>query len=101
MILKFHIHNYLDKSKKWYLWHSLAASFTYRTLKSGLDLQCSYNIILDIPCLQLRHPIRSCVVWWWYVCSSDGINGFVSKTIKYLYMTLNSIFDGESRISPI
>ena len=41
MILKFHIQNYLDKSKKWYTWHSLAANFTYRTLKSGLDLQCS------------------------------------------------------------
>ena len=40
MILKFHIQYYLHKSKKWYLWHSLAASFTYRTLKSGLDLQC-------------------------------------------------------------
>ena len=41
MILKFHIQNYLDKSKKWYTWHSLAANCTYGTLKSGSDLQCT------------------------------------------------------------
>ena len=26
MILKFHIQNYLDKSKKWHTWHSPAAN---------------------------------------------------------------------------
>ena len=40
MILKFHIQNYLDKSKKCHTWHSPAANFTYGTLKSGSDLQC-------------------------------------------------------------
>ena len=45
MILKFHIQHYLNKSKKWHTWHSLAANFTYGTLKSGLDLQC-YMIAL-------------------------------------------------------
>ena len=45
MILKFHIQHYLHKSKKCHTWHSLAASFTYGTLKSGLDLQCVYNTL--------------------------------------------------------
>ena len=40
MILKFHIQHYLNNSKKWHKQHSLAANFTYGTLKSGLDLQC-------------------------------------------------------------
>ena len=44
MILIFHIQHYLHNSKKWHKWHSLAANFTYGTLKSGLDLQCGVKV---------------------------------------------------------
>ena len=40
-ILKFHIRHYLNNSKKCHTWHSPGASFTYGTLKCGLDLQCN------------------------------------------------------------
>ena len=50
MILKFHIQNYLDKSKKCHTWHSLAANCTYGTLKSGSDLQCMMLMTQRVVC---------------------------------------------------
>ena len=53
MILKFHIQHYLNNSKKWHKQHSLAANFTYGTLKSGLDLQCTTTTATTTtPCTQ-------------------------------------------------
>ena len=36
----------MENTKKWNIWSSPGANFTYGTLKSGLDLQCSQALVV-------------------------------------------------------
>ena len=82
-ISKFHIQHYLNNSKKCHTWHSPGASFTYGTLKCGLDLQCVVHIRVTLG--HLRVTIGHLRVT---VGHLRAIMGHLRLTIGYLKATV-------------